>query len=465
MYHFSKPSVTNALLITTLTMVGCSKDILRFDEIIDINQQFNAINHLYLDQVIDASKTQIFIKDNIDSIGAPNTAGSLALLNNFPKSDAFLVSQLKDSNYQVIGKTNLSEWANFRSFNSISGWSSVGGQTLHALENNLNPCGSSSGSAVVVALGLVKAAIGTETNGSITCPASVHGIVGIKPTVGLVSRSGIIPISPTQDTAGPMAVDVSEAAKLLSAISGVDNKDPVTLLRPNNFVTNFIGDLKTVSLKNKRFGLLPSGSDDPEAKLLLDKISNLISEAGGTVEMVSGQIEYPGEEELFVLLYEFKYALEAYLQNANFEFQTLEEIINFNQANAATVMEFFDQSIFTAALEASTEHEKYKTSITKALDVSRNFINSTIDSNNYVALIGLTRGPAWKIDLENGDDGALKDYPSWGNGGFAAMAGTPHITIPLGTAYDLPIGLSIMGKAWSDHEMVQLAFTLEALLK
>jgi Asp-tRNA(Asn)/Glu-tRNA(Gln) amidotransferase A subunit family amidase len=239
----------------------------------------------------------------------------------------------------------------------------------------------------------------------------------------------------------------------------------VTLLRPNNFVTNFIGDLKTVSLKNKRFGLFPSGSDDPEAKLLLDKISNLISEAGGTVEMVSGQIEYPGEEELFVLLYEFKYALEAYLQNANFEFQTLEEIINFNQANAATVMEFFDQSIFTAALEASTEHEKYKTSLTKVLDVSRNFINSTIDSNNYVALIGLTRGPAWKIDLENGDDGALKDYPSWGNGGFAAMAGTPHITIPLGTAYDLPIGLSIMGKAWSDHEMIQLAFTLEALLK
>ena len=158
----------------------------------------------------------------------------MALLDNIPSQDAFLVSQLKAKNYRVIGKTNLSEWANFRSFDSISGWSSYGGQTIHFLGNSFNPCGSSSGSAVVVALGLVKASIGTETNGSISCPASVNGIVGIKPTVGVVSRTGIIPISPTQDTAGPMAKDVTQAAKLLSAIAGVDNNDPATLLRPES---------------------------------------------------------------------------------------------------------------------------------------------------------------------------------------------------------------------------------------
>ena len=465
MLHFSKPTFTCSLLIACVWLAGCNNGVSPFEKIIEAKEEFKAINYLYKDQSVDPSKIQIMIKDNIDIIGAPNTAGSQALVANFPSEDASLVKQLKRSNYQVIGKTNLSEWANFRSFNSISGWSSYGGQTQHALGNNLNPCGSSSGSAVVVALGLVKASIGTETNGSISCPASVNGIVGIKPTVGLVSRVGIIPISPTQDTAGPMAINVSEAAKLLSSISQEDPKDAATLLRPENFDTNFEKDLVEVSLANYQFGLLPSGNNDPEAKLLLEKISELITQAGGNIVNVTEIPSYPGEEELFVLLYEFKYALEAYLKSSNSEFKTLTSIMEFNEKNSSSVMEYFDQSIFEASLEASSDHAKYDESLEKVLSISRNFIESTIDEQNLSALIGLTRGPAWKIDSENGDNGALENYPSWGNGGFAAMAGTPHITIPLGKAYGLPIGLSIMGKAWSDHEMIQLAYTLEQLLK
>ena len=465
MLRFSKPTFKCSLLIACVWLAGCDNGVSPFKKIIEAKEEFKAINYLYEDQSIDTSKIQIMIKDNIDIIGAPNTAGSQALIANFPTEDASLVKQLKRSNYQVIGKTNLSEWANFRSFNSISGWSSYGGQTLHALGNNLNPCGSSSGSAVVVALGLVKASIGTETNGSISCPASVNGIVGIKPTVGLVSRVGIIPISPTQDTAGPMAISVSEAAKLLSSISDEDPKDAATLLRPTDFDTNFEKDLLEVSLSNHRFGLLPSGNNDPEAKLLIEKISELITQAGGNIINVDEIPSYPGEEELFVLLYEFKYALEAYLKKSNSQFKTLKSIMEFNDKHSATVMEHFDQSIFEASLEASADHAKYDESLEKVLSISRNFIESTIDEQNLSALIGLTRGPAWKIDLENGDNGALENYPSWGNGGFAAMAGTPHITIPLGEAYGLPIGLSIMGKAWSDHEMIQLAYTLEQLLK
>ena len=465
MLRFSKPTFKCSLLIACVWLAGCDNGVSPFKKIIEAKEEFKAINYLYEDQSIDTSKIQIMIKDNIDIIGAPNTAGSQALIANFPTEDASLVKQLKRSNYQVIGKTNLSEWANFRSFNSISGWSSYGGQTLHALGNNLNPCGSSSGSAVVVALGLVKASIGTETNGSISCPASVNGIVGIKPTVGLVSRVGIIPISPTQDTAGPMAINVSEAAKLLSSISDEDPKDAATLLRPTDFDTNFEKDLLEVSLSNHRFGLLPSGNNDPEAKLLIEKISELITQAGGNIINVDEIPSYPGEEELFVLLYEFKYALEAYLKKSNSQFKTLKSIMEFNDKHSATVMEHFDQSIFEASLEASADHAKYDESLEKILSTSRNFIESTIDEQNLSALIGLTRGPAWRIDSENGDNGALENYPSWGNGGFAAMAGTPHITIPLGEAYGLPIGLSIMGKAWSDHEMIQLAYTLEQLLK
>jgi len=452
-----------ALLLSVL--ISCHQFSSKKDPLSEAKESYNALTHIFPSSSEKPTKNHIIIKDNIDITNAPNTAGSLALLDNIPSKDAFVVQQLKSSNYEIVGKANLSEWANFRSFDSVSGWSSVGGQTFHAYGKNLNPCGSSSGSAVVVALGIVKASIGTETNGSISCPASVNGIVGIKPTVGLVSRSGIIPISPTQDTAGPMAISVREAAKILSIISNIDKNDPATLLRPENFSTDFNLDLKEISLKDKKFGILPSGKDDPEGSLLIDKISKLIIQAGGTIEEINEIPLYPGDEELFVLLYEFKYALEAYLKDSNATLKTLEEIIEFNAKNKSSILKYFDQSIFEASLDAANDHEKYQQSLQTVLSISQNFINNSIDDKNLNALIGLTRGPAWKIDNKNGDNGALKNYPSWGNGGFAAMAGTPHITIPLGKAYDLPIGLSLMGKAWSEHEMIQLAYTIEQLLK
>jgi Asp-tRNA(Asn)/Glu-tRNA(Gln) amidotransferase A subunit family amidase len=305
-----------------------------------VEDKFNAF--IYLDKnLISHGVINIGIKDNIDVEGMVTSAGSLALANNYPKKDAFLISKLKSSNYQIFGKTNLSEWANFRSFNSISGWSSLGGQTINPYGINRNPCGSSSGSAVAVAAGIVDIAIGTETNGSISCPASVNGIVGMKPSVGLVSRNGIIPISSSQDTAGPMGNSVLLVAKTLQVIAGRDPSDQATLQIPKNFNFNFVSDIHKSSLKNKRFGLLQSGSQDPEGKRLLNKIIRIIESSGGEAIQIEDPRVYPGEEAFFVLAYEFKRDLESYLQTSNSEYQSLGELIAFNNSNAGSVMPFF----------------------------------------------------------------------------------------------------------------------------
>ena len=254
---------------------------------------------IYISPLNSESLVNIGIKDNIDVKDMITSAGSLALSSNYPRKDAFLISKLKSSNYHIYGKTNLSEWANFRSFNSVSGWSSFGGQTINPYGKNRNPCGSSSGSAVAVASGMLDVAIGTETNGSISCPASINGIVGMKPSVGLVSRSGIVPISSTQDTAGPMGKTVMIVAKTLEAIAGEDPSDASTLNIPINFDFNFTKDLNKNSLKNKRFGLLNSGSDDEEGRKLLNKITKIISSRGGEVIEIEDTRGYPGEEEFF----------------------------------------------------------------------------------------------------------------------------------------------------------------------
>ena len=233
------------------------------------------------------SPIPIAIKDNIDVRGLANTAGSIALKNNFPKNDAHLITKLKKGGYYVVGKTNLSEWANFRSYESVSGWSSIGGQTQNPYGENRNPCGSSSGSAVAVAAGLVPVAIGTETNGSISCPASVNGVVGIKPTVGLVSRSGIIPISKTQDTAGPMAKTVKQAARVLEYMSGYDPKDRRTSTIPADFNFQFAQNLNGLSLQSKRIGLLSSGSEDSEGNKLLSKATEILGKLGADVIPIS----------------------------------------------------------------------------------------------------------------------------------------------------------------------------------
>ena len=415
---------------------------------------------IYISPLNSESLVNIGIKDNIDVKDMITSAGSLALSSNYPSKDAFLVSKLKSSNYHIYGKTNLSEWANFRSFNSVSGWSSFGGQTINPYGNNRNPCGSSSGSAVAVASGMLDVAIGTETNGSISCPASINGIVGMKPSVGLVSRSGIVPISSTQDTAGPMGKTVTIVAKTLEAIAGEDPSDASTLNIPINFDFNFTKDLNKNSLKNKRFGLLNSGSDDKEGQKLLNKITKIISSRGGEVVEIEDTRVYPGEEEFFLLLYEFERDLKLYLANANTPHKNLKDLIAFNNANDDLVMPYFKQEIFEASIDASLDDDQYSEALATLQKVKDDF-DTLLAKYNLDAFVGLTRNPAWLIDYKNGDGGAMEEQRSWGNGGFAAIAGYPHITLPLDKVQGLPVGVSFIGTKWSDKSLLEYAASFE----
>ena len=401
------------------------------------------------------------IKDNIDVRGLASTAGSIALKNNFPRNDAHLITKLKKGGYYVIGKTNLSEWANFRSYESVSGWSSIGGQTKNPYGGNRNPCGSSSGSAVAVAAGLVPVAIGTETNGSISCPASVNGVVGIKPTVGLVSRSGIIPISRTQDTAGPMAKTVKEAARVLEYMAGYDPKDKRTSAIPADFNFQFAQNLNELSLQSRRIGLLSSGSEDSEGSKLLTKATEILGKLGADVILISETKEYPGEEEFFVLLFEFREGINKYLRKTHSDLQNLNQLIAFNNQNKDVAMEHFGQEIFIESAETLGQRGKYMRSVELTTRESRNYIDSLLNEYNLDALVGLTRGPAWLINYDGGDEKAIEHQRSWGTGGFAAMAGYPHITIPFDLVDGLPVGISFISTAWDDKSIIEMAYAFE----
>ena len=451
-------------ILVILFICGCSKS----NENIDIEQKYNIyISKLSNEQIEENLKKglkPIAVKDNIDVVGFANTAGSMALQNNFPEKNAFLAQKLIDNGYFIIGKTNLSEWANFRSSSSTSGWSSMGGQTINPYGEMRTPCGSSSGSGVVVATGLVDVAIGTETNGSVSCPSSVNGIVGIKPTVGLVSRSGIIPISSTQDTAGPMANSVTSAAKVLEVIAGVDPNDPATLNIPEDFNFNFSADLNDSSLAGKRFGLLPTGSMNSDGKLMLKKIRMMLEEAGAVVVDIDDKREYPGPEELLVLLYEFKVGLEQYLASSNSEFKTLDELIAFNEENKDDVLKHFDQNHFYDSNETSSQREEYLIALERVLQ-TRDEIDSFIEEYNIEALVGLSWSPAWAINHDGGDDEAIAEYKFWVNGRYAAMAGYPHVTIPFEYVDNLPIGMSFIGSKWDDKKLIEFAYAAEQLIQ
>ena len=452
------------LILVILLFAGCNKS----DKNIDVEKKYNIyISKLSDEEIAENLKNglkPIAVKDNIDVVGFANTAGSKALENNFPNKNAFLAQKLIDNGYFVIGKTNLSEWANFRSSTSTSGWSSMGGQTINPYGEMRTPCGSSSGSGVVVATGLVDVAIGTETNGSVSCPSSVNGIVGIKPTVGLVSRSGIIPISSTQDTAGPMANSVSSAAKILEIISGVDLDDPATLNIPDDFNFNFTSDLNDSSLAGKRFGLLPTGSMNSDGKLMLKKIRMMLEEAGATVIDIDDNREYPGPEELLVLLYEFKVGLEQYLASSNSEFKTLDELIAFNEDNKDEVLKHFDQSHFYDSNDTPSQKEEYLLALERVLQ-TRDEIDSFIKKYDIEALVGLSWSPAWAINHEGGDDEAIAEYKFWVNGSYAAMAGYPHVTIPFEYVDNLPIGMSFIGSKWDDKKLIEFAYAAEKLIQ
>src|SRR5262245_52878201 len=292
----------------------------------------------------------ILVKDNIDTQGMATTAGSLAMTANVPTADAPAVKRLHDAQGLMLGKTNLSEWANFRGYDSTSGWSSLGGQTFNGRDPTYDPCGSSSGSAAAVAAGLASAALGTETNGSITCPASVNGIVGFKPTVGLVSRTGVIPISHSQDTVGPLTRTVGDAARMLSVLSGPDPSDPATQAIPQGMSLDFEAALANATLQGKRFGAVNFGFNGSIMTVFDAERARLVS-AGAEVVDVSLDLSSWGQDQLTVLLHEFKVDLNNYLAAHPQPGQpaTLQDLINFNQQNAAAVMPYFGQELFTAA--------------------------------------------------------------------------------------------------------------------
>ena len=403
----------------------------------------------------------IIIKDNIDSKGLANTAGSLAMLDNFPKNDAHIVMKLKKAGFVLAGKANLSEWANFRGNPSTSGWSSYGGQTNNPYDLSYNPCGSSSGSGAAVAEGLVPVAIGTETNGSISCPASINGIVGIKPTVGLVSRDGIIPISETQDTAGPMARSVKDAAAVLHAISGRDYKDPATKNIPRNYDFGALMVQDTNSLYGKRIGLIVPNDISDYEKNLLNKSEKLFQKLGAEVIKVNFEIEsnYKWDNEYYVLLYEFRVGLNKYLETSSSKMKSLSDLINFNESNSEEVLKHFGHEIFLDSANA-TDEDKYLSGVKLIVERARGQIDNLLVKNSLDALVGLTRNPAWKTDHKNGDSRGFQGL-SWGNGGLSAVAGYPHITIPLDYVEGLPVGVSFMGSAWEEAKLINFAYAFE----
>jgi len=406
----------------------------------------------------------VLLKDNIDAVPMVNSAGSLALKDHRPQADAFLVQRLREAGAVILGKTNLSEWANFRSSRSTSGWSARGGQTRNPYVLDRSPCGSSAGTGSAIAANLAVVGIGTETDGSILCPSAVNGLVGIKPTVGLVSRHGIIPISHSQDTAGPMARSVADAAALLAAISGRDDADAATQASVGRVVFDYAPHLKTDGLRGARIGVLQENGVDsqPEVNAAFERAVAALQAAGAIV--VDAEITTAGEwddAELEVLLYEFKADVERYLVASDAPVRTLAALIDYNNANAKTEMQWFGQELFEQAnAKGGLGDAGYTQARGKARRLAgKEGIDTALQAQDLDALVVPTTGPAWPIDLVNGDHFTGAGY------GAAAVAGTPSITVPMGDAHGLPLGLTFLGPAWSEPRLIELAYAYEQATK
>ena len=407
----------------------------------------------------------VLIKDNIDTADKmQTTAGSLALEGNIAKQDAFIVEKLREAGAVLLGKTNLSEWANFRSTSSCSGWSSRGGQTKCPYVLTNNPCGSSAGSGAGLAANLCVIAIGTETDGSITCPASVNGLVGIKPTVGLWSRSGIIPISATQDTAGPMARTVKDAAIFLGICTGEDERDEVTKESTGKTLSNYAEGLDGNGLQGKRIGVdLKRRSKFHQLNALLDAALEDLKKGGATIVEVEyvEAIDKLGEYETKILQYEFKDGVNKYLAGANAKVKTLTDVIAFNTANEDKAMPFFKQE----QLENSEKTEgldikEYKDALAKGRDASRKILGDLMAKYQLDGITGITMPPACAIDNLYGDRYS-NDFLT----APAAMSGYPHITVPCGQVFGLPVGLSLFGAPYTEHKLIQMAYVYEQATK
>jgi len=401
----------------------------------------------------------VVLKANIDTADQMYTsAGSLALADHAPPTDAYVVKRLRDAGAVILGKTNLSEWANFRSSRSSSGWSSVGGQTKNPYDTARSPCGSSSGSAVAVAANLVVVAIGTETDGSIVCPAGVTGIVGIKPTLGLVSRSGIIPIAHSQDTAGPMARTVRDAAMLLTAMTGVDADDAATAKAEihHDYSSNLTAD----GLRETRIGVLRSyygAGSNPQVEAILEaSIETLRAEGADVTDAIKYEAPDMLDAEFEVLLYEFRTDLNNYLERSNAPVKSLGDLIAYNDAHAGTVMPFFAQDIFRKANQKGPLTDPpYLKALANSQRLARSAIDNAMKQHRLDALAVPTNGPAWMIDHVNGDHYGV------GSSSLAAISGYPSITVPAGHVFGLPVGLSFIGKPWNEKQLIEIGYAFE----
>lgn len=393
----------------------------------------------------------VLIKDNIDSGDKmQTTAGSLAMVGVPAPDDAMIVGKLREAGAVLLGKTNLSEWANFRSTRSSSGWSGRGGQVRNPYSTDRSPCGSSSGTGAAVSANLCAIGIGTETDGSIVCPSGINGIVGIKPTLGLWSGDGIIPISHSQDTAGPMARSVADAAILLGALAE----------KPQDFTS----ELKSDGLKNARIGIASDffGFSKEVDQLMATAVQSL-KDGGATVieNLKFENREEWGKLEWQVLISEFKADLNAYLKTrTGLKVQSLADLIAFNQANAETELKWFGQEIFEDAEKTKgLDDPEYKKALEKVKEMTQKGIEKLMDEHQLDALIAPTNGPSWTIDLVNGD------HFGGGSSEPAAIAGFPAITVQAGFVHGLPVGMTFFGKAWSEPTLIKLAYSFEQATK
>lgn len=402
----------------------------------------------------------LLLKDNIDVAGLVNSAGSLALAEHRPADDAFLVARLRDAGAVVLGKTNLSEWANFRSTHSSSGWSSRGGQTRNPYVLDRNPCGSSSGTGAAIAASLATVGVGTETDGSILCPSAVNGLVGVKPTVGLVSRDGIIPISVSQDTAGPMARTVADAAALLQVLAANDPRDPAASAAAQ---VDYLAALDPDALSGKRIGVLRQAMGRHPAVDATTEAALELLRAGGA-ELVDVQVPTWGKwggPEFEVLLFEFKAGLNDYLRESGAPVTSLEALIAWNQANADRAMPIFGQELLEQAqAKGGLDDPAYLEARADARRLARDEgLLAVLDGEGLDVLVAPTTGPAWPTDPLLGDHFLSAGY------GMAAVAGTPSLTVPMGQVRGLPLGLAILGRPYSEATLLGIAHAFEQASK
>jgi amidase len=404
----------------------------------------------------------VVVKDNVDTADRmTTTAGSLALEGNIAPRDAFIVQRLREAGAVILGKTNLSEWANFRSSHSSSGWSARGGQVRNPYVLDRSPCGSSSGTGAAVAANFAVVGVGTETDGSIVCPSGANGLVGIKPTVGLVSRSGIIPISHTQDTAGPMARTVADAAILLGALAGVDPRDSATLASRGKALEDYTRALDAGALRGARIGVARRyfTGYSTHTDRIFDAAVEAMRRAGAVIvdSVVIPHAREYGQAEGTVLDYDFKHDLNAYLAaHPAAKVRTLADVIEFNRTHADREMPWFGQETFLEAQESGPLTDTaYVHAVERARRLSRLGIDSTMTAHRLDAIVAPTGGPAWPIDLVNGD------AFGGGSSSMAAVSGYPSITVPAGFAHGLPVGISFFARAWEEPKLIGLAYAFE----